>query len=164
MAGHSGVPHGEDAREPGGLPSREESAQAEQAAREGASFAERALAIRVLDRCCVPFLLQACAASDFHVTYYVLVTMGSSSQYAGQFLPTNAQWGIPLFAPSTTALTVYPQGALVLDAASPTPGDVVWRGLGEAKIEIEKQLTDAQRAARLTALIKDVVAKFPKKK
>jgi uncharacterized protein DUF4136 len=104
------------------------------------------------------------ATSDFHVTYYVLVTMGSSSQYAGQFLPTNAQWGIPLFAPNTTALTVYPQGALVLDAASPTPGDVVWRGLGEAKIEIEKQLTDAQRAARLTALIKDVVAKFPKKK
>jgi putative methionine-R-sulfoxide reductase with GAF domain len=43
---------------------RDEAAQAEKAAREGASFAERALAIRVLDRCCVPFLLQACADKE----------------------------------------------------------------------------------------------------
>jgi hypothetical protein len=43
---------------------RDEAAQAEAAAREGASFAERALAIRVLDRCCVPFLLQACADKE----------------------------------------------------------------------------------------------------
>ena len=104
------------------------------------------------------------APPDFHLTYYVLVTTGSSSHEAGQFLPTNAQWGIPMFAPSTTALIVYPQGTLVIDAASPTPGDVVWRGIAEAKIEIEKTLTDAQRAARLTALIKDLVAKFPHKK
>src|SRR5262245_22567678 len=43
---------------------REEAAEAERAARQGASFAERALAIRVLDRCCVPFLLQACADKE----------------------------------------------------------------------------------------------------
>jgi putative methionine-R-sulfoxide reductase with GAF domain len=43
---------------------RDEFSQAEKAAREGARFAERALAIRVLDRCCVPFLLQACADKE----------------------------------------------------------------------------------------------------
>ncbi len=43
---------------------RDEAAEAEKAARQGASFADRALAIRVLDRCCVPFLLQACADKE----------------------------------------------------------------------------------------------------
>jgi putative methionine-R-sulfoxide reductase with GAF domain len=39
---------------------RDEAVEAEASARQGATFAERAAAIRVLDRCCVPFLLQAC--------------------------------------------------------------------------------------------------------
>ena len=102
------------------------------------------------------------APPDFLVTYYVLITMGSSAQEAGQFLPTNANWGIPLFMPQTTSYTLYPQGTLVLDVASPTPSDVVWRGLAEAKIA--ENLTDAQRATRLTGIIKDLVSKFPKKK
>jgi putative methionine-R-sulfoxide reductase with GAF domain len=43
---------------------REEAAEAQEAARQGGSFADRALAIRVFDRCCVPFLLQACADKE----------------------------------------------------------------------------------------------------
>jgi putative methionine-R-sulfoxide reductase with GAF domain len=43
---------------------QDEASEAEAAARGGAGFAERALAIRVLDRCCVPFLLQACADKE----------------------------------------------------------------------------------------------------
>jgi putative methionine-R-sulfoxide reductase with GAF domain len=39
---------------------RDEAAAAETAARAGASFHPLALAIRVLDRCCLPFLLSAC--------------------------------------------------------------------------------------------------------
>ena len=39
---------------------RDEAVEATSLARQGASFASQALAIRVLDRCCVPFLLQAC--------------------------------------------------------------------------------------------------------
>src|SRR4051812_39527300 len=46
-------------------------------------------------------------APDFQVTYYVLITAGSSSQYAGQFLPTALQWGMPLISPQATSLTVY---------------------------------------------------------
>src|SRR5262245_21780767 len=101
------------------------------------------------------------APPDFHATYYVLLTMGSSSQTAGQFLPTNAQWGIPLFAPSTTALEYYPQGTLVLDAAAPAPDRVIWRGAAEAKIEYEN--TEAKRTARIKGIIKDLLSKFPKK-
>jgi hypothetical protein len=43
---------------------RDEALEAEAAARQGASFASPALAIRVLDRCCVPFLLRACADKE----------------------------------------------------------------------------------------------------
>ena len=100
------------------------------------------------------------APPDFHVTYYLLVTQGSSAQYMGQFLPTNAQWGIPMFAPGTSALTVYPQGTLILDVSVPAPGSMVWRGMAEAKIEIEN--TEEKRIARLNSVIKELVAKFPK--
>jgi hypothetical protein len=101
------------------------------------------------------------APPDFYATYYVLLTMGSSSQTAGQFLPTNAQWGIPMFAPSTTALTYFPQGTLVLDAASPAPDRMIWRGAAEAKIELEN--TEAKRTARIKGIVKDLLSKFPKK-
>jgi len=43
---------------------RDEDAEAQASARQGASFATRVLAIRVLDRCCVPFLLQSCADKE----------------------------------------------------------------------------------------------------
>jgi uncharacterized protein DUF4136 len=104
---------------------------------------------------------KATGSPDFYATYYVLITMGSASQYAGQFLPTNAQWGIPLFAPSTINLTVYPQGTLVLDAASPAPDRVIWRGMAEAQIEVQN--TEAKRTARIKGIAKDLLAKFPKK-
>jgi hypothetical protein len=99
---------------------------------------------------------------DFSVTYYVLVTSGASGQEMGQFLPTNAQWGIRPWSPQTTAVTYYPQGTLVIDVAAPAGGDLVWRGIAEAKIESEK--TDAQRAERVRGIIKDLLAKFPQRK
>ena len=53
------------------------------------------------------------------MTYYVLVTVGSNSQDMGQFLPANAQYGVPMFAPATQSLNIYPQGTLVLDVGAP---------------------------------------------
>ena len=99
---------------------------------------------------------------DFRVTYYVLITQGSSSQYMGQFLPTNAQWGIPIVSPATSAVTFYPQGTLVLDVTSQATNNIVWRGIAEAKIESER--TDAQREQRVHEIVGDLLAKFPRKK
>ena len=99
---------------------------------------------------------------DFTITYMLLVTTGSSSQYAGQFLPTNAQWGIPMFAPATTSLIVYPQGTLVLDVSSEAGKGMIWRGMAEAKIEAEN--SDEKRVKRINSIVKDLLAKFPKKK
>ena len=99
---------------------------------------------------------------DFRLTYYLLITAGNSSQYMGQFLPANAGWGLPLFAPQTTALSYYPEGTLVVDASSENAGGVFWRGVAQAKIEAEND--EAKRTARLKSVIKDLVAKFPKRK
>lgn len=99
---------------------------------------------------------------DFRLTYYLLITAGNSSQYMGQFLPANAGWGLPLFAPQTTALSYYPEGTLVIDAASQNTGEVFWRCVAQAKIDAEND--DAKRAARLKSVIKELVAKFPKRK
>ena len=99
---------------------------------------------------------------DFNVTYYLLITVGTDAQHMGQFLPAVAQWGLPPFAPQTTALSVYPQGSLVLDIASPDPSHVVWRAVAQAEIDLER--TEAQRAVRIRNVVRDVVAKLPRKK
>jgi uncharacterized protein DUF4136 len=99
--------------------------------------------------------------ADFVVTYYVLVTVGSSSQQMGQFLPSVAQYGVPPFAPATQSLSVYPQGTLVLDIASPDSSHVVWRAVAQAEVELDR--TEAQRAARLRSVIRDILQKLPRK-
>jgi hypothetical protein len=99
---------------------------------------------------------------DFNVTYYLLITVGTDSQQMGQFLPAVAQWGLPPFAPQTTSLKMYPQGSLVLDVASPDPSHVVWRAVAQAEIDLER--TEAQRAVRIRNVVRDVVAKLPRKK
>jgi len=102
------------------------------------------------------------AQPDFNVTYYALVTVGSATQQMGQFLPAVTQWGLPPFAPQTTSLTVYPQGSLVLDIASPDPSNVVWRAVAQSEIDLDK--TDAQRAVRIRNIVRDALAKLPRKK
>ena len=95
------------------------------------------------------------------MTYYVLITVAQGSQEMGQFLPPMAQYGVPMFAPATQSLSIYPQGTLVLDIASPDPAHVVWRAVAQAEVELDR--TEAQRGARLRNIIKDVVAKLPRK-
>lgn len=99
--------------------------------------------------------------ADFVVTYYLIVTVGSSSQQMGDFLPAVTEWGIPPFAPQTTALSVYPQGSLVLDVASPDASKVVWRAVAQAEIHLDT--TEAQRTARIRNVVRDVLAKLPRK-
>ena len=98
---------------------------------------------------------------DFHAMYFVLVTVGQTSQYMGQFLPSYAQWGIPMFSPQTSALEVYPQGALLIDAKLPDAPDMIWRGMVEAKVEME--ISEAKRISRIQGFVKELISKFPKK-
>lgn len=99
--------------------------------------------------------------ADFVLTYRLLIAMNDSSQYMGQFLPTNANWGIPPFSPQTQSFSYYPQGTLIIDAEMPNSGPIIWRGIAEAKVELEN--SDEKRTARLRAVIKELMGKFPKK-
>lgn len=101
-------------------------------------------------------------APDFQLIYYVFIATGSMSQQMGQFLPTNATYGLPLFMPQTTALEIYPQGSIVLDAYAPAGGSIVWRGIVQAKVE--ETITEAERIKRIQGFIKQLVSKFPEKK
>src|SRR5262245_46131490 len=96
---------------------------------------------------------------DLTLMYYLLLTVGSSTQTLGQFLPSTAQWGLPPFAPSTTSITTAEQGSLVLDFSS--NGKVVWRGIGEAKIDMD--MDQQKRSALLRDGVRELLRRFPPK-
>jgi Domain of unknown function (DUF4136) len=105
-------------------------------------------------------LKPAAGSPDVTITYYLLMTIGSSTQTMGQFLPSTTQWGLPPFAPSTTAITVAEQGSLVFDLSA--NGEVVWRGIGEAKIKME--LDQQKRTTLLREAVGEILKRFPPKK
>jgi hypothetical protein len=102
-------------------------------------------------------LKPATGAGDLTLTYYVLLTVGQSSQTLGQFLPSVAAWGLPPFPASTTSLEVIEQGSLVIDMTA--NGRPVWRGIGEAKIKLE--FDQKKREALLREGVRDLLQRFP---
>ena len=104
-------------------------------------------------------LSEAPTSADLTVTYYLIMTIGSSAHTMGQFLPSVPEWGLPPFSPSTTALEAVERGTLVLDMSA--NGRVVWRGLGEAGFTMDLDLK--KREALLRDAIKKVLEKYPPK-
>jgi hypothetical protein len=102
------------------------------------------------------------AAPDLFVHYYFLATVGQTSQYHGQFLPAVPVWGLPPFAPSTSSLSIYPVGTLIIDLTSPALKAIVWRGSAAREIEIEKPADERRKT--LEKAIRDLLARFPPKK
>jgi hypothetical protein len=99
--------------------------------------------------------------ADLHVHYYVLATVEQSRQTAGQFLPATPQWGVPPFIASTSALSIYPVGTLIIDITSVAKQAIVWRGTAAREIDWDR--TDEQRHKVLDQAIKDLLKKFPPK-
>jgi Domain of unknown function (DUF4136) len=100
-------------------------------------------------------------AADLQVHYYVLATVQTSSQYMGQFIAPIPEWGIPPFAPITTAVEIFPFGTLLIDITSPAKKAIVWRGSAQRKIDLEKP--DSERRAVLERAIHDLISRFPPK-
>jgi hypothetical protein len=98
---------------------------------------------------------------DLYVHYYVLATVQTSSQYMGQFLAAVPEWGVPPFAPVTTAVEIFPSGTLLIDIMS-AGKTIVWRGSAQRKLDIERP--DNERRAVLERAIHDVIVRFPPKK
>jgi hypothetical protein len=105
-------------------------------------------------------------APDVQLHYYVLVTVGASGQFMGQFLPAVPYWGLPAFSyGATTSLSIVTKGSLVLDAMQ--PGEVgkrhvVWRGIAESTVEDAD--SDAVRDARIRDAAAGLVKRFPRQK
>jgi len=98
---------------------------------------------------------------DFYVMFYALITVDTTSQQLGQFLPTWANWGLPPFAPQTTSLKIYPQGSLVLDLTSRATNEVVWRGLAQAEMKWDDP--EPKRDQRIREATASLLKKFPPK-
>jgi hypothetical protein len=101
------------------------------------------------------------APPDLYVTYYALITAGTQTQTMGQFLPSFAQWGIPMFPPATQSLRVIEQGSLVIDLISPGEKATVWRGAAQAELHQDKP--DEERNRRLREAVRELLRKYPPK-
>jgi uncharacterized protein DUF4136 len=106
-------------------------------------------------------LAQVTDTPDFYVHYYFLGTVGELSQVAGQFLPAVPEWGIPPFTASSTALSVYPVGTLIIDITTAANRDIVWRGSAKRKIDMASP--DQKRKEVFERAIRDLLKGFPPK-
>jgi hypothetical protein len=100
-------------------------------------------------------------APDFRVTYFGLLSMNTSAQVMGQFLPGTMEWGIPPFEGRTQSLKIYEQGSLVLDILSPDHKPM-WRGI--ARAEAHRDRPDAERNKKMREAVNDLLKNFPPKK
>jgi hypothetical protein len=105
---------------------------------------------------------RAASGAELYLHYYLLASVGVSSQTHGQFLPAVPDWGVPPFTPSTSAVSVYPVGTLIIDVTSPAANVIVWRGTARRDIEFESP--DDKRRAVLERAVRDLVRRFPPKK
>jgi hypothetical protein len=101
------------------------------------------------------------AAPDFLVAYFALVSLSTSAQTVGQFLPGTMEWGIPPFEGRTQSLKIFEQGSLVIDVWTPDK-QPIWRAVAQA--EIHRDRPQAQREKNLREAINDIVKQFPPKK
>jgi Domain of unknown function (DUF4136) len=91
--------------------------------------------------------------------YYALLTLKDFAQVHGQFLPAVPEWGLPPFAPSTSAVGVYPVGTIVMDITVPGRDTIVWRGA--ARREVNFETSDAKRRDVIERAIRDLFKSFP---
>lgn len=100
-----------------------------------------------------------------HLHYYLLVTLNTTGQTMGQFLPSVAYWGLPPFTPQATSFEVVTKGSLVLDALLPgAVGErtVIWRGIAQSTLDDTAK--GSEREARLKYAADELVKRFPLKK
>jgi len=99
-------------------------------------------------------------APDLTVAYSLLITLGTSAQYVGQFAPSVPEWGLVPFSGATQALRGIEQGSLLLDMTA--GGKVVWRGAAQA--EIKPGMTADKRHRLIQDAVREVLTRYPPRK
>ena len=99
---------------------------------------------------------------DLLVTYWLLGTIGESSQKMGDFMGAVPEWGLPPFQGATQSMRAFPVGTLLIDMFAANGKDIAWRGAARAEVDLEKK--PAERKARIEGAIHELLLKFPPKK
>jgi hypothetical protein len=99
--------------------------------------------------------------ADIKATYYILIGPDVASQKMGQFMAPTMEWGLPPFQGVATSYSIAERGSLVIDLYSNERKLVVWRGMIQANINLER--TDEQRNASISKAIGDLFKKLPTK-
>jgi hypothetical protein len=99
---------------------------------------------------------------DLLVTYWLLGTIGESSQKMGEFLGAVPEWGLPPFQGATQSMRAFPVGTLLLDMFAANGKDILWRGAARGEVDLEK--TPAERKKRIEGAVRDLLKRFPPKK
>jgi hypothetical protein len=99
--------------------------------------------------------------TDLLVNYYLLVMPATSSTEMGHFLPSVAEYGLPPIKQATNYMRAFERGSLVIDVVAPALKTVVWRGI--AQTEVNRELSDQERSARINKAVQDIIKKLPAK-
>jgi len=98
---------------------------------------------------------------DLYLNYYFLSGPNSEAQTRGQFIGAVPPWGVPDFEMTTSSLKIFEQGTLILDLIDGPKRQIVWRGIGEAKVD--RQRTPVEREKRIREAMAELLKKFPPK-
>lgn len=107
-------------------------------------------------------LTKVAEKADLLVTYWLLGTIGESSQKMGDFMGAVPEWGIPPFQGATQSMRAFPVGTLLLDMFAANGKDLAWRGAARAEVDLDKK--PAERKARLEGVIRELLQRYPPKK
>jgi hypothetical protein len=99
--------------------------------------------------------------ADIVANYYVLVGPDVAMQRMGQFMAPTMEWGLPPFQGRVTSYDIAEQGSLVIDLLAREQNLVVWRGVVQARVHLEK--SDAERNVNIARRINELFKKYPKK-
>jgi hypothetical protein len=99
--------------------------------------------------------------TDLLVNYYLLVMPATSATQMGDFLPSVAEYGLPPIKQATNYMRAFERGSLVIDVVAPALKTVVWRGI--AQTEVNRELSDEERRARINKAVQDIIKKLPAK-
>ena len=67
-------------------------------------------------------------------------------------------WGLPPFAPSTSAIGVFPVGTIIIDITVPGTQNIIWRGAARREVNFEN--SDRQAPEVIERAIRDLFKNF----
>lgn len=104
------------------------------------------------------------AKPDFYVAYQAAVDEKISVRSTPAYYGYGGWWGpgyYPMAMGSSTSVSQYELGTLILDVVDRERDDLIWRGSGQARLQKNDDRTSAERDKDMTEAVKEILASFP---